>query len=107
MQFKKVMLVVLIPKRYLKEIRNIIFEENGGVMGNYNCCAIYSKVDSTFKPNNNANPFIGKSNKLKKVKEIKLEVICDENIVSNVIKKIKMVHPYEEPGIVIYSLLDL
>ena len=38
--------------------------------------------------------------------EEKLEVICDVNNVKNVIKKLREVHPYEEPAIDIIPLID-
>lgn len=61
---------------------------------------------STFKPNEQANPFIGKENLLEYVEEIRLEVLCDISLVTQVLETIRKVHPYEEPGIDIIPLLD-
>lgn len=40
------------------------------------------------------------------VNEEKIEVVCDISIAKNVIKRLRDVHPYEEPGIDIIPLLD-
>ncbi len=40
------------------------------------------------------------------LKEEKLEARCDINIVKRVLKKLREVHPYEEPAIDIIPLID-
>ena len=65
-----------------------------------------TKCIGTFKPTDEANPYIGKNNKVEYVEEEKLEAVCDINKVKDVITKIRNVHPYEEPAIDIVPLLD-
>ena len=65
-----------------------------------------TKCIGTFIPDDKANPYIGEKNKLEFVEEEKLEVVCDVNIVKNVISKLREVHPYEEPAIDIIPLID-
>ena len=65
-----------------------------------------TKCIGTFKPNDNANPYIGENNKLEFVDEEKLEVVSDINNVKKVISKLRVVHPYEEPAIDIIPLLN-
>ena len=57
-------------------------------------------------PSENAKPYIGEQNKLEFVEEEKLEVICSIDIVKKVLKKLREVHPYEEPAIDIIPLID-
>ena len=52
------------------------------------------------------NPYIGEKNKLEFVEEEKLEVRCDISIVKKVLKRLREVHPYEEPAIDIIPLID-
>ena len=59
-----------------------------------------------FKPNENANPYIGTKNNLTFVEEVKLEFVCDNEKVGQVIKELRHAHPYEEPAIDIFPLLD-
>ncbi len=102
----RVKIIVTIPGENVEEVRNAICEAGAGIIGNYSYCSMSTKCIGTFKPNDNANPYIGENNKLEFVDEEKLEVVCDVNNVKKVIAKLREVHPYEEPAIDIIPLLD-
>lgn len=103
---KKVKLVVTIPIENVQEVRIAMGEKGAGIIGNYSFCSISTKCIGTFKPSDNANPYIGTKKNLEFVNEEKLEMICDINIVKDVIKKLREVHPYEEPAIDIIPLIN-
>ena len=103
---KKVKIVVTVPAENSEELRNAICDEGAGIIGNYTDCTISTKCIGTFKPLSNANPYIGEKNKLEFVEEEKIEVRCDINIVKKVLKRLREVHPYEEPAIDIIPLID-
>lgn len=103
---KKVKIHVTVPSENTQEVRNAICEEGAGVIGNYSYCTITTKCKGTFKPLDNANPYIGEKNKLEIVDEEKIEAICDINILKRVLKRLREVHPYEEPAISIIPLID-
>ena len=102
----RVKIIVTIPAENVEKVRNAICEAGAGIIGNYTHCSMSTKCIGTFKPNDNANPYIGENNKLEFVEEEKLEVVCDVNNVNKVISKLREVHPYEEPAIDIVPLLD-
>ncbi len=102
----RVKIIVTIPLENVNEVRNAICEVGAGIIGNYNYCSTSTKCIGTFKPNDNANPYIGINNKLEFVEEEKLEVVCNVENVKKVISKLREVHPYEEPAIDIIPLLD-
>ena len=102
----KVKIIVTVPKDNTEEVRNSICNEGAGIIGNYSDCSMTTKCIGTFKPNDNANPYIGQSNKLEFVEEDKLEVVCPVDKVKSVISKLREIHPYEEPAIDIIPLLD-
>ena len=103
---KKVKIVVTVPPENVDEVRNAICEAGAGIIGNYSYCSMSTKSIGTFMPNDKANPYIGKANKLEFINEDKLEVVCDVEDVKKVILKLREVHPYEEPAIDIIPLLD-
>lgn len=103
---KRVKITVSIPPENVNEVRNAICESGAGIIGNYTYCSMTTKCIGTFKPNDEANPYIGKNNKLEFVEEENLEVICDVNAVKQVVSKLREVHPYEEPAISIVPLLE-
>lgn len=105
-EINKVKIIVTIPIENVDEVRNAICEAGAGVIGNYTHCSMSTKCVGTFKPTDEANPYIGEKNNLEFVEEEKLEVVCDVNTVKNVISKLREVHPYEEPAIDIVPLIN-
>ena len=106
LNINRVKIIVTIPIENVEEVRNAVCEVGAGIIGNYTYCSMSTKCLGTFKPNDNANPYIGKTNKLEFIEEEKLEVVCDVNNVKQVITRLREVHPYEEPAIDIIPLLD-
>lgn len=102
----RVKIFVTIPLKNVEEVRNAVCESEAGVIGDYSFCTSSTKSIGTFKPNDNANPYIGENNKLEFVEEEKLEFVCDIDKVKTVISKLREVHPYEEPAIDIIPLID-
>ncbi len=102
----RVKIIVTIPLENVEEVRNAICETGAGVIGNYTHCSMSTKCVGTFKPTDEANPYIGEKNNLEFVDEEKLEVVCDVKKVKEVISMLRKVHPYEEPAIDIIPLID-
>lgn len=103
---KKIKIVVTIPMENVNQVRDAMCNAGAGIIGNYSYCTMCTKCIGTFKPSEEANPYIGEKNKIECVEEEKLEAVCDIDIVKNVLKKLREVHPYEEPGIDIIPLID-
>lgn len=103
---KKVKILVTVPTENLEELRTAICNAWAGTIGNYTFCSITTKAIGTFKPNSIAEPYIWEKNKLQYVNEERLEVVCDITNVKNVLKELRKVHPYEEPGVDIIPLID-
>ena len=59
--------------KILKKVREAIYKEGAGIIENFTYCTMATKCIGTFKPNSNANPYIGDKNKLEYVEEEKLE----------------------------------
>jgi len=102
----KAKLIVTIPTENVDEIRNVMIESGAGVIGNYTHCSIVSECIGTFKGNDESNPYVGMKNELEIVKEIKLEMQCDISKVKEVLKRMRQVHPYEEPAVDITPLIN-
>ena len=106
LDINKVKIFVTIPVENVNEVRNAICDAGAGAIGNYTYCSTSFKGIGTFKPNSNANPYIGSSDKIEFVEEEKLEVICDIQNVKRVLSALRKTHPYEEPAIDIIPLID-
>lgn len=102
----KVKIIVTSPIENANKIRQTLGDAGAGIIGNYSYCSISEKCIGTFKGNDYTNPYVGKKNKLEAVNEEKIEVQCDINILKDVLKKLREVHPYEEPSIDIVPLIN-
>lgn len=88
-------------------MRLAIGKAGGGVIGKYTYCAFLSSGVGHFMPMEGSNPTIGTQGKMERVEEIKIEFVCEKNKVPAVIEALRKAHPYEEPPIEIYPLLDV
>lgn len=94
----------------LKEDSNAIREALGrvgaGTIGEYQYCSFTVTGTGRFKPTENAEPLIGEGGKLEAVEEERIEINCDHNNMRAALDAIRSMHPYEEPAIDIYQLVD-
>lgn len=78
-----------------------------GKVGDYDHCFSTTEVQGYWRPLAGAKPFDGKIGELSSEPEIKLEVRCEFELVQLAIDTIKKVHPYEEPVINVFPLLNI
>jgi hypothetical protein len=104
---KKYKLVVFVPVSDAEKIRQAIHAAGGGKLGRYSHCSFSSRGTGRFMPEAGANPTVGEIGKIEKIEEEKIEFLCEENIIREVVAAMKKAHPYEEPAYDIFPLEDL
>ena len=92
------MLYFLVPETHLDVVKNAIFSVGAGCVENYMHCAWQTLGEGQFMPLSGSNAFIGEINKLEKVSEYKVEVICTEEQIKDAVAALKQAHPYETPS---------
>jgi dinuclear metal center YbgI/SA1388 family protein len=97
-------LVTFIPLEDCNNVLKAIHEAGAGQIGNYSECSFQVEGLGSFKPNEMADPAIGKANKLEQVKEKRVEVIFPSYLEGKILKCLFKSHPYEEPAFDVYSL---
>jgi hypothetical protein len=102
-----VKLVVFVPEENTDKVRDALGRAGAGKIGEYSFCSYSVKGIGRFKPSDNANPHIGSAGQLEAVDEERIEVACEKDQASEIIKVIKEVHPYEEVVIDVYPMLSL
>ncbi len=97
-----------VPESHSDILREAIGKAGAGVIGNYSHCTFTIKGTGRFKPLDGASPTIGEVGKLEEVSEDRIETVCSEERLKDVLEAIKNVHPYEEPATDVYpiELLD-
>jgi len=97
-------LVTFCPVENVAQVREAMFSEGAGAIGNYDNCSYNTSGEGTFRALNDANPFVGEKNIIHFQNEIKIEVIVPVCKIQHVVSKMKSVHPYEE---VAYDVIPL
>lgn len=97
-------LAVYTPITHEIIVRQALGDSGAGYIGNYSNCTFNTSGIGTFKPEDNANPFIGEIGKIEEVKEVKIETIVPRSILQKTIDKMIKAHPYEEVAYDVYKL---
>lgn len=87
-----------VPESHSSQVKTAVFAAGAGKIGNYDCCCWETSGTGQFRPCKNSNPFIGTEGEIEKVQEIKVELICEKKIISQVVEALKSAHPYETPA---------
>lgn len=101
---KRYKIVVYVPHAQGAPLRDAMGDAGAGRIGNYSHCMFTIKGVGQFKPGAGANPAIGEVGKLETVEEERIETVCAEEKLKDVLAAIRRVHPYEEPAIDVYPI---
>ncbi|MBD3156343.1 hypothetical protein GF369_00795 [Candidatus Peregrinibacteria bacterium] len=107
MQYKYAKIVVFTPVTHAEAIRQTLGKAGAGHIGNYDYCSFSTTGIGRYRPREGSNPYRGKQDTLETVEEEKIETICPANKVQSIVKAVQKTHPYEEPAIDIYPLLNI
>jgi dinuclear metal center YbgI/SA1388 family protein len=97
-------LAVYAPEESAETIRHALDASGAGAAGQYSGCSFSMKGEGRFTPQEGAHPFIGAVRRPETVREVKIETILPESLVSKAVEAMLRVHPYEEPAYDIYRL---
>lgn len=106
MQSQNVKLVIFVPTTHADVVREVLGNSGAGKIGNYDFCSFSSKGVGRFRGNEKSNPSVGEPLKYESVEEERIEVLVPRNILEEVIKAVKAVHPYEEVALDVFNLED-
>ena len=98
-------IAVYVPEAHAEKVKEAMFDAGAGKIGNYAKCSFESKGLGQFLPLGGSRPFIGEIDKIEKVSELKIEMVCDKNALSFAIKAMKKTHPYETPAYYVIELV--
>jgi hypothetical protein len=96
-----------VPELQLELVKYALFAEGAGQYKAYDQCCWQVRGEGQFRPLMNSHPYLGEAEKLEKVVEFKVEMICQEKHIKNVLNALISSHPYEEPAYEIYEILTI
>ncbi len=88
-------LTTFAPIDYKEKILAALHQAGAGNIGDYKNCSFSIIGEGVFTPQGDANPFIGAKDTLEKVEEVRIEVIMPTHLSTNVVRALKLSHPYE------------
>ncbi len=83
-----------------------MFEAGAGRIGNYDCCAWECLGEGQFRPLKGSKAWQGEVDVVEKITELKVEMVCEDNLVQKTIATMKQAHPYETPAYDVWKLWD-
>jgi len=85
-----------VPPSHAEEVKEALFKAGAGSYNKYRRCSWQVLGEGQFEPGADSKPFIGEPGKTERVKEFRVEMICRDDILAQVLKTLVKVHPYEE-----------
>ncbi len=98
---------VYVPEKSVEKVKLALFDAGAGKIGHYDCCCWQTEGIGQFRPLQNSKPAMGSLNEIEHVKEVKIELVCEDDLMKTVIQAMKQSHPYEEPAFDVWKLEDL
>ena len=103
---KNYKLVTYAPVENADDIRQALGDAGAGFIGNYSHCSFSAHGEGRFQPEEGANPYLGQEGTLEMVREVRIETIVPEALLSSVVKAMKEAHPYEEVAYDVFELVE-
>ena len=96
-----------VPESHLEAVKDALFAKGAGHYSAYDQCCWQVWGEGQFRPLADSQPFFGKTRQLEKVDEYKVEMICIDEAIKEVVQTLLNIHPYEEPAYEVYKILTL
>ncbi len=97
-------LVTFCPVDHAGVVRDALFQNGCGNIGNYDECSFNTDGTGTFRGGENTKPFVGEKGKRHEEKEVRIETIFESFNEQKVIRALLASHPYEEVAYDLYPL---
>ena len=84
-----------------------MFAVGAGRIGAYDCCCWQVMGEGQFKALPGSDAYSGDIGELSREAEYQVEMVCHDEIVSEVVDALKQTHPYEEVAYAVWQLSNL
>jgi len=98
------LLIFYVPEADCETVKSALFNAGAGQIGNYDHCAWQVIGKGQFRPLKNSDAFIGEIDKLEKLAEYRVEMVCEKKNIKAILKTLLENHPYETPA---YSVIEI
>jgi hypothetical protein len=95
---------VYVPENSVETVKQALFDAGAGRIGNYDSCCWQTDGTGQFRPLQGSNPAIGSLDTVESVRELKIELVCEDELVKGAVQAMRESHPYEEPAYDVWQL---
>ena len=99
-------LCFFVPENNLEAVKEALFSMGAGQIGDYDSCCWQVLGQGQFRPLSGSTPHIGSQGQVERLAEWKVEMVCEDSLISETVEALKQVHPYEEVAYEVYKLAD-
>jgi hypothetical protein len=97
-------LAFFVPVADAEAVKEAVFATGAGRIGDYEACCFQTPGTGQFRPLAGANPHIGRVGELERVEELKVELVCEDDLIHAAVAALRLAHPYEEPAYDVWRL---
>lgn len=87
-----------VPLDHAEKVKNAMFDAGAGRIGAYDQCAWQTLGQGQFRPLEGSSPFIGVTDQVERIDELKVEMVCKDDYLQPVLVALRKAHPYETPA---------
>ena len=95
-----------VPASHLEQVKSALFEVGAGQYKDYDRCCWQTLGEGQFRPLPGSQPYLGETDKLEKIAEYKVEMICSDALIKTALQALIEAHPYEQPAYDVYQILS-
>jgi hypothetical protein len=100
-------LVFFVTESHKETVKSALFSKGAGQYQGYDSCAWESLGKGQFRPLEGSEPFQGQTNKIEKVDEYRVEMLCLRQHIKTILQTLIEVHPYEVPAYEVWPVQSL
>jgi hypothetical protein len=86
-----------VPLSHAEQVKDAVFAAGAGRIDHYERCCFESVGTGQFVGTDGSHPYSGAPGELQRVRELKIEVFCEEECLARAIEALRSAHPYETP----------
>ena len=96
-----------IPASDHDRVKQALFDKGAGKVGQYDECCWEILGNGQFRAGAGSHPSIGGIGKLEHVEEYKVEMVCSDKLIREVVETLLKEHPYEQPAYFVHRVMTI
>jgi hypothetical protein len=99
-------ITTFVPPAHLEAVASAMGSAGAGSIGPYADCSFRTEGVGTYRPLKGARPFAGTVGALERAEEVRLEMIAPSWRLTDVVRALRLAHPYEEVAVDVVRLAN-